>query len=99
MENEKRASQRFKANPGSNVFYVEGAGAIQDVSMDGVFVLDNDPLHVGTSITFSVSLLNEMVAFQGIVRRTVEQEGMGIQFTDVPRAARRRLLSHVACLA
>jgi PilZ domain-containing protein len=98
VEKDRRASQRFKSQPGSNVFYIEGAGAIRDLSMDGVFILDSEPLEVGTHITFSLRLGNETVAFQGIVRRTVPQEGMGIQFTAMPREARRHLLSRIASI-
>jgi len=41
---------------------------------------------------------NETVLFQGTVRRSVAGEGMGIQFTEMPREARRRLLSQIASL-
>jgi hypothetical protein len=98
IEKDRRASLRFKAKPGDNVYYVEGAGAIRDLSMDGVFVLDAEPLPVGTSISFSLRLGNEMVMFHGIVQRCVDQEGMGIQFTEMSREARRRLRLHIASL-
>ena len=92
----KRASQRFKSKPGSNVSFIEGAGAIRDLSMDGLFILDSKPLDVGTEMTFSLHLGNETVEFQGIVRRSVPQEGMGIQFTGMSRDARKSLLSRIA---
>jgi hypothetical protein len=98
IKKHRRASQRFKSQPGSNVSYIEGAGAIRDLSMDGVFILDPEPLDVGTLITFSLRLGNETVAFQGIVRRSVPREGMGIQFTATPPEVRRRLLLHIASI-
>jgi hypothetical protein len=98
IKNDRRASQRFKAKPGSIVSYVEGAGAIRDLSMGGVFLLDSEPLPVGTKITFSLMLGSETASFQGIVRRSVAEEGMGIQFTEMPREVRRRLLSYFASL-
>jgi hypothetical protein len=98
IEKNRRASQRFKAKPGSTVFYVEGAGAIRDLSADGVFILDSEPLPVGTKITFSLILGNETVSFHGNVRRSVAGEGMGIEFTEMPLDVRRRLLSHIARL-
>jgi len=97
-EKSKRASQRFKSHPGSNVSYIEGAGAIRDLSMDGVFILDPEPLEVGTTITFSIRLGNETVSFKGIVRRSVPQEGMGIEFTGIPSDKRRRLLAYIATI-
>jgi hypothetical protein len=98
VEKDRRASQRFKAQPGRNVFYIEGAGAIRDLSMDGVFILDPEPLEVGTHLTCSLHLGNETVAFQGIVRRSVPKEGMGIQFTGMSHDARKRLLSRIASI-
>jgi hypothetical protein len=95
----RRASQRFKAKPGSIVSYVEGAGKIRDLSMDGMFLLDSEPLPVDTKLTFSLMLGNESVSLQGIVRRSVAREGMGIQFTEAPREVRRRVLSNFASLA
>ena len=93
-EKDKRDSLRFKARPGDNVYYIEGAGAIRDLSLTGIFVLDAEPLPVGTTITFSLRLGNETVLFEGIVTRSVDGEGMGIQFTKMSREARRRLQLH-----
>jgi PilZ domain len=95
IEKDRRASPRFNAKPGDNVYYIEGAGAIRDLSMNGLFVLDAEPLPVGTNISFSLTLGNETVMFQGIVQRCVEQEGMGIQFTEMSPYARRRLRLHI----
>jgi hypothetical protein len=96
IEKERRASQRFKGKPGTFVTYIEGAGLVRDLSMDGVFLLDSEPLPVGTRITFSLVLGKQTVLFHGVVRRSVAEEGMGIQFTEMPREARRRLLAHMA---
>lgn len=97
-EKDKRASLRFKAKAGDNVYYIEGAGAIRDVSLEGLFVLDAEPLPVGSAIRFSLRLGNETVTFSGVVRRCVDQEGMAIQFTEMSREARRRLQLHIASL-
>ena len=96
---EKRSSPRLKAKLGSHVLYVEGSGAVRDLSMEGVFVLDTDPLPVGTTIRFSLRLGPQDVPLQGIVRRSVPSEGMGIQFTEVSPEARRHLRLHIVELA
>jgi hypothetical protein len=96
VEKDRRASQRFTAKQGTTVFYVEGAASIRDLSMDGVFLLDSEPLSVGTKIAFSIMLGNETVSFQGTVLRSLVGEGMGIQFTEMPISVRKRLLSHIA---
>lgn len=97
IKKNRRASQRFKAKPGSNVFFAEWTWAIRDMSMDGVFILDAKPLAVGTHVTFAFCLGSETAKFHGIVRRSVAQEGMGIQFQETSREMRRRLLAQVAC--
>jgi len=98
IEKERRESPRFKAKPGDNVYYIEGAGAIRDLSLEGVFVLDTEPLPVGTSISFSIRLGNETVMFHGIVQRCMEQQGMWIQFKEMSKEAKRRLRLHIATL-
>lgn len=98
VEKDRRVSQRFQAKPGSHIIYVEGSGAIRDLSMEGVFVLDSEPLPVGATIKFSLRLGTQDVALQGIVQRSVAEEGMGIQFTEMSREARRRLRLHIASL-
>jgi hypothetical protein len=69
------------------------------LSTDGIFVLDPKPLAVGTRVRFSVPLSGETPVIQGIVRRSVDREGMGIQLLDVPREMRRRMVSHFGCLS
>lgn len=97
IKNNRRASQRLKAKPGSNVFFAEWVWAIRDMSMDGVFILDGKPLAVGTHVKFSFCPGKETATFHGIVRRSVAQEGIGIQFQETSREMRRRLLSQIAC--
>ena len=98
-EKNRRTSPRFQAKPGDNVYYIEGAGAIRDLSLDGLFVLDTEPLPVGTSINFSLTLANRSVQFQGIVRRCDDTVGMGIQFTGMSPEDRRRLQLHISGLS
>jgi hypothetical protein len=98
-ENDKRSSPRFQAKRGDYIIYIEGTGTIRDLSVNGMFVLDTEPLPVDTTIRLSLRLGDKDVALQGIVRRTVAEEGMGIQFTGVSPEARRRLRLHIASLA
>jgi len=97
MIEKDRRTPRYPAKPGTYVVYVEGTGAIRDLSMNGVFVLDSEPLPVGTSITFSLRTGAHDIALKGIVRRSVA-EGMGIQFVEISPEARRRLRLYVAGL-
>jgi len=85
-----RRTPRYAAKAGTYVVYVEGTGAIRDLSMNGVFVLDSEPLPVGTTITFSLRTGAHDISLKGVVRRSVA-EGMGIQFVEISPEARRRL--------
>ena len=73
--NDKRASPRFSAKSGNHVIYIEGSGAIPDLSLNGVFVLDPDPLPVGTHIHLELRLGGHGIPVKGIVQRSVAQEG------------------------
>ena len=95
LENERRASPRFKAKPGRKAFYAEGSWAIRDSSVDGVFVLARHPFSVGTRIDFSLHFGAQNMPLQGIVRRSVAREGMAIQFVTISPEARTRLQSYV----
>jgi len=99
VDKDRRVSQRFQAKPGSHIIYVEGSGAIRELSAEGLFVLDSEPLPVGATIQFSLRLGTQAIALQGIVRRSVVEEGMGIQFTEMSREARRQLRLHIAALS
>jgi len=48
--------------------------------MSGVYVVDSEP--VGSTIKFELRQGDVDVPFQGIVRRS-DQEGMGIEFTEM----------------
>ena len=95
-ERDRRSSQWFKAKSESKAFYAEGAWTIRDSSMDGIFVLDPEPLPVGTRINFSLGLGARKIPIQGIVLRSAAKEGMAIQFAEMSPEARKRLRSQVA---
>ena len=74
------------------------SAAIRDLSLEGVFVFDSDPLPVGSELSFTLQAGGVDIALEGIVRRCVDQEGMGIQFTKVSSVSKRRLTIHLASL-
>jgi len=67
--------------------------------MGGVFVLDSDPLPVGSEIIFALQTGDQDISLEGIVRQAVDGEGMGIQFTKVSAKSKTRLRTHIAGLA
>jgi hypothetical protein len=84
----KRNSPRVQTSSGNYVIYVEGSGSIRDLSLTGVFVVDSDPLPVGTTINFELRLHTCSLPVRGIVRRSVPGQGMGIQFASSARKGR-----------
>ena len=97
-QDDRRGSPRFQPKPENRVFYGETSAAIRDLSLDGVFVLDPDPLPVGSEISFTLRAGYLEILLDGIVRRSVDQEGMGIQFTNVSAVSKRRLRIYLAGL-
>lgn len=94
----ERASPRFRPKPGSHIVYLEGFGEIRDVSLHGVFVLDSRPLPVGTEFKFSFRFGNDDIPVQGIVQRSVDGQGMGIELTETSSEGKNQLKYHLAAM-
>jgi hypothetical protein len=107
--NDKRASPRFSAKSGSHVIYIEGSGAIADLSLNGVFVLDPDPLPVGTHIHLDFVLEPTASSLKGLSgvpllkkgwgfnSRNFLARGEGSKYTlpiQLPGPAKQRTLDH-----
>lgn len=90
-QKERRAFPRIRLGPGTYVIYIEGSGAIKDLSLGGLFASDSDPLPVGTNLFLEMQLGNRRVPAQGVVRRSVPSEGMGIQFIRISSEAKSKL--------
>jgi hypothetical protein len=95
---DRRATQRFQPKPGSRVHYGATAAAVRDLSLEGVFVFDSDPLPVGSEIIFTLRAGDQDITLEGVVRHSVDQDGMGIQFTKVSPGSKRRLRIYIASL-
>ena len=98
-KDDKRTSPRVPTSPGNYVIYVEGSGSIRDLSLTGVFVLDAEPLEVGTTINFELRLHSCSIPVKGIVRRSVPGQGMGIQFVQLGPEGKILLKSYLDGLA
>jgi hypothetical protein len=96
---DNRAIQRFQAKPGDCIIYDERTSPVRDVSMEGVYAYDQDPLPAGSEIVFILRAGHSDIELEGIVRHSVDQQGMGIHFTKVSALSKRRLTIHIATLA
>ncbi len=96
---DKRTTPRVATSPGNYVIYVEGSGSIRDLSLTGVFVVDEDPLPIGTTINFELRLHSCSIPVKGIVRRSIPGQGMGIQFVQLSPEGKILLKSYLDTVA
>lgn len=98
-QRERRAALRYRPKPGTHIIYVEGFAAIKDLSLDGMFVVDPDPLPAGTAIQFALRLGTNDIPLQGTVARCEPDQGMFILFKGITAEAKRRLRIHLGSLS
>jgi hypothetical protein len=97
-QEDRRATPRFQGKPESVIRYGDRAAPIRDLSVDGVFVLDPDPLPAGSEVSFILRAGQQDIVLEGIVRHSEVDVGMGIQFMNLSAVSRRRLIIHIATL-
>jgi hypothetical protein len=95
---DRRAVPRFQPKPGDEILYGATSAVVGDLSLEGAFVLDSDPLPIGSEIMLTLRAGGQDISLEGVVRHSVDQEGMGIQFTNIPAVSQRRLRIHTATL-
>lgn len=95
-EDERRASRRFRPKSGGHIVYIEGVGEVKDLSLNGMFVVDPDPLSEGTKVSFALRQGTVDISLQGIVTRSEPEQGMVIQFTELTRESIRRLKIYIS---
>ena len=95
---DRRATPRFQPKPENRIIYGATSASIRDLSLEGVFVFDPDPLPIGSEIMFTLQVGDQDISLEGVVRHSVDQQGMGIQFTKISPVSKRRLRIHIASL-
>jgi hypothetical protein len=95
---DRRANPRFQAKTENHITYGDRSAAVRDLSLEGIFVLDSDPLPVGSEISFTLRAGHQDISLEGIVRHSAVDVGMGIQFTSLSAVSKRRLRIHIASL-
>jgi hypothetical protein len=98
VDMDRRVQPRFQPKPGCYIAYVEGSGGVRDLSLNGLFVLDEDPLPLGERIKFSLYSGDEEIPLDGIVVRSESNHGMAIQLASTSREGARRLQIHFSSL-
>jgi hypothetical protein len=73
---DRRATPRFQAKPENQISYGGRSAPIRDLSLEGVFVLDPDPLPAGSELTFTLRAGQTDITLEGIVRHSTVDVGM-----------------------
>lgn len=97
-QKDRRATPRFQGKADTLFLYGDRTAPVRDLSLEGLFVLDPDPLPSGSEISFTLRAGQTDITLEGIVRHSVDGDGMGIQFKQVSSVSRRRLTIHIATL-
>lgn len=85
------------ANDVVEVEYVAPSPHVRDLSISGLYLLDQRPLLRGQPVQLKLSLASMgTVVVQGMVRRVDPGVGMGIEFTHVETADRRKIKEFIA---
>jgi hypothetical protein len=95
---DRRATPRFQEKPENYITYGERSAPIRDLSLDGVFVADPDPLPAGSELAFTLRAGQTDIVLEGVVRHSQVDVGMGIQFVNLSAVSKRRLIIHIASL-
>ena len=79
------------------VEYVAPSPQVRDLSLSGMYLSDQRPFQRGQPVQLKLVLGDlGMIIVQGMVRRVDPGIGMGIEFTHVDSADRRKLKEYVA---
>ena len=97
-QDDRRANPRFQPKPEAKAFYGEISNPISNLSLEGIFIRDADPLPVGSEISFTLRAGDQDILLEGIVRHSEDQEGMGVEFKNLSALSKRRLRIHLASL-
>ena len=82
---------RVPTTSGQYASFPGGVAALRELSVGGATLEDRDPLPIGSRIRLTLHLGSETVSCVGLVKRSVLDEGMAVEFADISTADRKRL--------
>ncbi len=92
---EKRRFPRMNLPKGMTVAWQATAqhdiSRVASLSVGGLFIEAADPAPIGETLQVQFDIPGGAVRAHAVVRRSVEGQGMGVEFTDLPAAARSGL--------
>ena len=95
-DRERRLEPRV-SNDVIEVEYVAPSPHVRDLSIGGLYLLDQRPLLRGQPVQLKIGLAGlGTIVVQGMVRRVDQGVGMAIEFTQVDTADRRKIKEFIA---
>ena len=95
-ERERRLDPRV-ANNVVEVEYVAPSPHVRDLSLSGLYLLDQRPLLRGQPVQLKLGLGDlGTIVVQGMVRRVDPGTGMAIEFTQIDQADRRKVKEFIS---
>ncbi len=77
--------------------YVAPSPRVRDLSLNGAYVLDTRPFHIGESVEFRLWLgPRDSIVVRGMVRRVETGKGMALEFIHIDGTDRRRLKDYLS---
>ncbi len=93
MEQSNRLS--VPTTSGHYASFPGGTARLRDLSLAGAMLEDRDPLPIGSRIPLTLHLGRVTVSCTGLVKQSIWDEGMAVEFVDISGADRRRLLEFI----
>ena len=98
-QSNKRALPRVLTTSGQYASFPGGLASLRDLSVGGAMLEDRDPLPIGNRIRLTLHLGTETVSCIGLVKRSIPDEGMVVEFVDISASDRERLLEYITAAA
>jgi hypothetical protein len=73
--------------------------SLRELTIRGAVLEDRDPLPIGSRVRLTLHLGAENVNCIGLVKRSIVDEGMAVEFVDISAEDRKRLLDHITAVA
>jgi len=89
---------RFRVGAQDYAVHTGQSWRIRNLSLSGLFIEDREPLESGKTVYLELHLGQERIPCQGIVRRSVPRQGMGVQFENLPPEVKDRLERYLTAL-
>ena len=80
-----------------SVEFVAPSPRVRDLSLNGAYILDTRPFHMGESVEFRLLLAPKFsIVVRGMVRRVDAGKGMALEFIHLDSTDRRKLKEYLS---